>query len=728
MQADTYTIKDILVGERRFIIPPYQRPYVWERRRQWEPLWQDIEDTIARLADGRQDAHAKGADVAPSDEKVAPHFLGAIVLDQMATPAGEIDRRAVVDGQQRLTTIQLFLRGILDALEGADQVPGNLRSQVAKLIRNDDDVITGAETRYKVWPRRAERQAFEDAMAPLPPDAADSRFAAARAFFAEAAGRWLEAEDGPLDPYVDDPQLGRVGLLVAAVRSLLKLVVIDLDGVDDAQVIFEVLNARHTPLTAADLLKNLLFLQAENQGYDVEHLYDTYWQRFDDDWWAVETGVGHATRARQDWLLGDWLVARSAQVVNIGHLYGAAKAWITQSGEKVPDTLASIRQYGEAYERLLGRRSDGLTVTEQRAFAHIRMLNVTAANPLLLWLLTRPTDELSTEGRERAVRLVESFLVRRMAVKWQTRAYGTVFVDVLRKVQDSGDDLADAVAAALLGAPNSYHWPSDDDLTQSFVTARAYGAGGINQRRLRLLLGAVDRRLHAQDHKGEDIDIDYDNLTVEHVMPQSWETSWPIEADTDEQRQLASQQRKHVVQRIGNLTLLTSSLNPGVSNGPWERKRPAIAKHSVLRLNQLICERETWDEEAIEERARWLADQVAEVWPTPTVVPPAEEATGTEVSNDPDTLDERLSDDDLEVLHELLWESASQDVDGEGWRLHTSGLEPLLKDLGVVDLGDHVPEDIRRDAFERLVGDGRVERIGGADDDQLPQLRVRPLP
>ena len=731
MQAETSTIKEILVGERRFVIPPYQRPYVWERSRQWQPLWDDLEDTVERLAGARHEAAARGEQSASSDEQVAPHFLGAIVLDHLATSSTEIDQRAVVDGQQRLTTTQLLLRGLLDALDRHDAVPRNLRSQLSKLLFNDEDVVTTPDTRFKVWPRRAERAPFRDAMDDEGPDSGDSRFAAARAFFADEADRWLRDHESPTDPYHDEPVAGRAGLLVAAVRGLLKLVVIDLDSVDDAQVIFEVLNARHTPLTASDLLKNLLFLQAENQGLDVEQLYDTYWSQFDDEWWATETGVGHATRARQDWLLGDWVVARSARSVNVAHLYGAAKDWVARSDEQIPDTLASIHRYAKAYEQLHGQVTDGVSTAEQRSFEHIRTLNVSAANPLLLWLLTRPSDVLPSDERQHAIQDIESYLIRRMAVKWQTRAYATVFVEVLRAAQASTGAIADAVSAALARGPHGYHVPSDEDLRTVFAGARVYGPGGINQRRLKILLGAVNRRLHNEDPRGEPAEIDYSGLTIEHIMPRSWESTWPLPDDSPEHQQLAREHRNRAVHRIGNLTLLTSSLNPNVSNGPWSTKRSAIEEHSLLRLNRHLCRHEEWTEQHIDERGRWLADQVATIWPRPaasaepdtTDSPDDGSDTGTV---DPDSPDDRLSDDDIIALHALLWETATTEVDERGWRLHTTGLAELLRELGVIEADERVPRRVRIDAFERLVGDGYVERVGGGESGRTRSLWVRP--
>ena len=79
----------------RYEIPPFQRRYVWERDGQWEPLWNDVEDLAGSVLEDGGDAK--------------PHFMGAVVLQQAANPTGTLPRRIVVDGQQRLTTLQILI-------------------------------------------------------------------------------------------------------------------------------------------------------------------------------------------------------------------------------------------------------------------------------------------------------------------------------------------------------------------------------------------------------------------------------------------------------------------------------------------------------------------------------------------------------------------------------------------------------------------------------------------
>lgn len=315
MKADTNTLQDVLHGDRRFVIPVYQRPYVWNRERQWEPLWTDVESTAVRLAETRQVSYRADKPASTADDEATPHFLGAIVVEPYPTGPLDIKTRLVVDGQQRLITLQLLLMGTLDALRREGTARLQL-AQLRKLTRNDEEIWSGDDV-HKVWPRQMESARYRRAVADERLSSDDSVFAAARDFFFSQAIGFLEDESVPEDPYAEgDSVQRRASLLVSTLLALVKLVMIDLENVDDAQVIFEALNARNTPLSATDLVKNLLFMRAQTKGHNPQKLYDEVWARFDkaDDWWRESIGVGHARRARQDWLMGDWLIAQRGRV------------------------------------------------------------------------------------------------------------------------------------------------------------------------------------------------------------------------------------------------------------------------------------------------------------------------------------------------------------------------------------------------------------------------------
>ena len=140
MQVGNITIRQLFQQDRRHVVPLYQRPYVWQEETQWVPLWEDIRSVAERLA-------SQGASRA--------HFIGAIVLEYVPQHAGALEIRLVIDGQQRLTTIQLLLEAFYDycGAIGAEQH----HKAIERLVRNDDPMNPDPIERYKVWPTNVDR-------------------------------------------------------------------------------------------------------------------------------------------------------------------------------------------------------------------------------------------------------------------------------------------------------------------------------------------------------------------------------------------------------------------------------------------------------------------------------------------------------------------------------------------------------------------------------------------
>ena len=601
MQANTYELKKILMPERRYVIPTFQRDYEWTEEGQWRLLFDDLTVVTERLSDAREQALAAGKPVAKADASVTPHFLGAVVCDQLPSAAGGLDVRAVIDGQQRLTTLQLLVRGVLDVLIELDSKRVH---QVRNLIENPEWMIHEDHDRHKLWPRRKDRDVWPIAMADTAPTGGDHLYLKARRFFANST-RTL-ADDGG----------DTVNALVDALLDLFKLVVIDLEDNDDAQVIFEVLNGRQTPLTAADLVKNLLFLRGEfADEQELEKLYDLYWSQFDEDWWKQTVGVGHAARGRRDVLLSSWLTAVTGNEANVGHLYKEVRSYLDRTERSTTDVLRELHRYALAYRAITGH-GDPVPPALARPYRRIDDLRIQTAVPVLLWLRTIPEAELPAPDHERAVLAMESWIFRRLVVGANTRGYAKFFVTVLRQgrsAHERGEPIAEAIIATLAAGSGQTAWPSDAEIQTSFANNRYYG--WFSQERLRFILGTIDERLRQENPHAEPGDFDYQRLQIEHLLPQRWREHWPVDAPGPAETQLAQQRRGSYVDRIGNLTLVTGSFNASLSNSSWETKRKAIADQSVLQLNRPISSVERWSENHIDARASELAEIVCRIWP-----------------------------------------------------------------------------------------------------------------
>ncbi len=100
MNANAVPLLAIFEPKRHMEVPLFQRQYVWGPEHQWQPLWEDLARKFTEYLEGRKDAPV--------------HFLGAMVLDQKLTPTTHVEKRQVIDGQQRLITVQIALSALRD--------------------------------------------------------------------------------------------------------------------------------------------------------------------------------------------------------------------------------------------------------------------------------------------------------------------------------------------------------------------------------------------------------------------------------------------------------------------------------------------------------------------------------------------------------------------------------------------------------------------------------------
>ena len=604
MKAETRELVQVVTTPTQYVIPTFQRDYEWTEQGQWALLFEDLVAAVDRLEDARAKAIAVNIPAAVLEKNVAPHFLGAVVCEQLPSSTGGVDKRTVIDGQQRLTTLMLLLRGVLDVLVERDS---DLAGTIKRLLWNPVELQKEPHEIYKLWPRRKDREIWKRIMDDVTPPDGNHLYEQARRFFGDQTREVIVAEDGS----------DRSEVVVNALIGLFKLVVIDLEDNDDAQVIFEVLNGRQTPLSASDLVKNLLFLRGDFVDDSIiDTLYDQYWAEFDEDWWKVVVGRGHAARGRRDVLLSSWLTAVAGHDVNVGHLYAEVRSYLAVGQRKTSDILAEIHSYAVGYATIYDR----IPVGEPRianSYKRIRELDVVTATPLLLWLRTLPSGKLSVDEHARAVAAVESWLMRRALVNATTRGYGRTFVDVLRDGQRAaaeGLSVSKAVASALNGSSKSLWWPNDDDILESFTTRRFYD-GVLSRGRLRYLLAEVDRYLRSKNPKTEQGDFAYDDLQIEHIMPVNWQANWAVAAADEAERLRAEHERSQHVHRLGNLTLITGSFNGSQSDSAWDVKRPALSSQSKLQINAEVAKIGLWDESAITARATTLAEIVGKIWP-----------------------------------------------------------------------------------------------------------------
>lgn len=590
MHTGTLSIKNLFEQERRHLVPLYQRPYVWTEDEQWKPLWEDVRSVADRLLAGE-----------PSPK---PHFLGAIVLEQVRKPTGHVETRILIDGQQRLTTIQLLLEAFADLCGTFGVV--DYQGSLLKLTRNADPLSKDADEQFKVWPTNANQPAFRRVMLAGSAEAirgdralTGKPLAKAYLFFATSIAEWLRSSE--------DGFAARVDALLKTVREHIRIVVIDLGEEDDPQLIFETLNARGTPLLPADLVKNLLYYRASVAHENADELYARYWRPFDEDhqYWRKELGRGHAKRARLDTFLQHYLALQTNTEMSVAHLYTAFRDFIRQLGAPpVKDQLESIYEYAQIYR---GFDQTETNTREGQFFERLRILEATTIYPFLLKLFR---GAYSDSVRRRVLQDVESFLVRRLVCQLSTRSYNRFFLDLLGVTSVDEGDFADQVRHFLLASTaEGGRWPADAEFRDSWLEHPVYTR--LRHDRVRMLLEALEK--HAHTGRTERLAFN-EKLTIEHLLPQEWQRHWPLPTPSAE----IEAHRNRVLHTFGNLTLLTKALNPSVSNGPWQEKKAAILEYSSLNLNRRLAHADIWNEEAIRRRGQETVELAIEIWPRPS--------------------------------------------------------------------------------------------------------------
>lgn len=626
MDAKARDLNQIFDSTISFQIPLFQRPYVWKEEPNWAPLWEDIQ--------GLMDHRLRS-------QKSRTHFLGAVVLEQMRNVAGSIETHQVIDGQQRFTTLQIFMIAARDICHQLDS--GKYYERFADLVGNKASKVDFDHERYKVWPTNSDREAFKLVHGVGGLEALDQHLQEQpklheqnqqvidgyRYFYRQLA-LWLhgelDEEPGEAAPDLDE----RLDALWQVVSNALQVVVINLSDDDESQVIFETLNARGTQLLPADLIKNYLFRRAQSAGQDIESLYEQHWKAFDAKFWRKEVKQGRTKRPRIDLFLQHYLALMLREDVRSAHLFEAFKEYVVglEEGEKgseltaqpnsIESHLQSLSRYARAFRKFAEPEAGSrLAIFLER----LQAVDTATVYPLLLLA----SDQLlpANQGEfDRMLVVLESFLVRRMICCMTTKNYNRLFVDVIKVLDKRGEVTAKILQEVLqANEGDSVRFPSDDELRQSILNTPFYK--NLAQYKVRAVLGAID--LAQENRKSETLPLP-DNLTIEHIMPVKWQASWPMPEDVtaDPEMRLAfNQERNHRLHTLGNLTLITGSLNPSLSNASWDKKRPELCKYSKLNLNRYfhparVTETDSlsvWDEAAIERRGQSLFETAASVWP-----------------------------------------------------------------------------------------------------------------
>lgn len=596
MNVETYkrTPQQLFNMPQHFVIPLFQRPYVWEEDEQWAPLWKDIRRTVEfRISEPQSNAS---------------HFLGAVVIQAHEASAGSISTWNVIDGQQRMTTLQL----LMDAAQAVATDYGLERQadRLSMLTHNLPSFVAARESKLKLRHLNKDRDAFDEVMdAQIPVEYAElksvkHRIVQAHQYFDRAIREWVEEQQDKSDLLIET--------LAHVLESGLQLVTIELTAAEDSQEIFETLNARGTPLTVSDLVRNYVFQRIEAEGGSSAHSYEHDWP-FEATFWTTEVSVGRQRLSRSSLFLNQWLVSKLGEEISPATTFSRFKIYFERrAAQRMSDLLVKIKRQADSYETWTraASRPDGNLDPFEMAVYRMQASGIELLKPLLIWL-NDPEMSWSNESAYAVIRAAESWVYRRQILRTTGSDLGRVVAELIRLNGQTRDaELPERVIAYLsrLNVSSTY-WPGDREVRSALLREPVYRR--YPRARLRMFLETIENQFREETRQPQ---VQRRELPIEHVLPQKWEESWPVDSFEEEE------ERRLHVHRLGNLTLLTTSLNSKVSNGPWLEKRRSLLSHNTISLTGRILERtedSAWDEEHIDIRSAELADALLRYWAVP---------------------------------------------------------------------------------------------------------------
>jgi hypothetical protein len=549
VKATETRLAELLQAPGQFEVPHFQRAYSW-RRAQWDTLWADI-----------QELYALGTH--------QPHFMGSVVL---LNEAGDATNRTklLIDGQQRLVTLSLFLAALRDE---AQEAYSGLAQRIHDTYLVDQSSSGQAQTRIVC--SYQDHEAFA-AVIMRGEAAPGSAVLDAYQTFANDLGARGDAD---------------LAHLANVVLSQLRFVVITLDEADNPYRVFESLNAKGMPLTQGDLLRNYFFMRLPAAEHD--EWFRTVWQ-------PMQSRLGESL----DDFMHDYL-AKDGEDVRAEEVYQAWRrrlAGLDVDGVKA--VLRDLAEWSVDYDRLLHLNREPDTDARRR-LQWLGSWSETLKHPLLPFLLLVQSDirhgGLSPEAVADLLRAVQSFLARRVFTSASDADENQQLVELYNRTS-GGTGRASAFIAAL--SQPSVGWPTDEELRTAMLTYRLYPRSHADQRQL-LLMALEESYPQPMRFRLNDFDTEL----ISPLLPRE---EWLHELGGDEDLHWS------VVGTIGNLTWIERGQSSRVPLRVAERLQhlrrqarrcPALARD--------VAYGEGWSAEAIRNRSRQLAERAIAVWPGP---------------------------------------------------------------------------------------------------------------
>lgn len=546
MEARNSPLHMLLDCSVQYCVPLYQRGYAWKQA-SWKTLFNDALNLCF-------------------NKDKPSHFLGAIVLIREQELSSSMPPYLLIDGQQRMVSLLLLLAAVRDSSQDS------LREKIQDRYLHNR-YPDAPEQRSKLVPSQLDYRAFADII--LQENEPDSNAAVTQAYNYFKSALAEQVQKGlSLNSFME------------AIVARFELVRIELSQSEDPYAVFESLNSTGQKLTAADLVRNHLFMRiADRSREDQQRLYNEYWL-------PIERNLQGDELSLFIWRF----------LMKDGHIVLEPETFATfrksMKNKEPSEYLKELSRYADYFYEITRYKSGSAKLNKLfrslNAFGNVIILPLT----LNLYNLYK-TQRLNESQLSACLAKLENFLGRRWACHTPTAGLNKSLMPLCSLLSSQKWE-ADGLAQAFEKKLASQSYPNNTQLQEKIPARSSFYAPAINLR-TKMLLYKIEE---AQNSKES---LEWEKLTIEHIMPQKLNDAWKASLGGDFERIHAK-----YINSLGNLTL--SGSNSELSNKSFEEKRE-ILKESRLRLNSALSETALWNEQAIAQRTQSLIQTIIKMWP-----------------------------------------------------------------------------------------------------------------
>lgn len=494
------------------------------------------------------------------------HFLGTIVYVEGDSTAN-FRQFIVIDGQQRLTSIMLLLKAVLDST-----IIEELKIEIKESYLTNR--FSPEALRIKLKPMKSDSYNFQKLINDQIGDMEESQILFNYNLFMDLI---KESDLSPEEIYQGIQKLEIVYIQLTKEK-------------ENPQLIFESLNSTGLDLTQADLIRNYLLM---GQGYEhQERLYNDYWLKLEK--LLPDAMISDYIR--------DYLTLKTGIIPNKDRVYNNFKEYYQSLGNyDAEGFLDELTTYGEYYSWFKYCNSPDEIVNLK--LSELQRLKSTTIYPFLLNIFEDcyMYHNIDVQMLCKTLDVILSYVMRRLLCEMPTNALNKVFASMAKDIEQYKDKLlCDRIAAVLAGKKGKVAFPSDDLVKDKLLLRDSYKFPHI-----KYVLEQVEYK------QGKEV-VSFDELTIEHIMPQTLTAKWKIDLGKK-----AAEIYEKYVHCIGNLTV--TGYNSEMSNDGFEEKKK-LYRESNIYISKALAKIDLWNEEEIVKRSEWLIKEICCIWKCPEAV------------------------------------------------------------------------------------------------------------